>query len=66
MIAKNDMTSVVNRGWPEASETISDIGLTLASGRPASTDATAERADGVIAVGFPDARTINVIARPSY
>jgi len=66
MIAKNDITRLVKRGWPEAADTTSDIGRTFASGSPASIDATAARADGVIKVGLSSVRTINVIARPSY
>src|SRR6266542_3421550 len=55
MIAKNDTTRVVNRGWPEAADTISDIGRTFASGSPASMDATATRADAVIVGRFAGA-----------
>src|SRR5215475_15707922 len=64
MPAKNDITRVVNRGWPEAADTISDIGRRFANGSPASIDATAARADAAISAGFPCVRMTKVMKRP--
>ena len=64
MPAKTDITSVVNRGWPEAAETTSVRGRRCTSGSPLSTDATALRADVARSAGFPDVRMTNVMKRP--
>ena len=53
------MTSVVNRGWPEAAETTSAIGRRSTSGSPGSTEATAARAEAAKSAGLPDVRMTN-------
>ena len=63
-VANTKITSVVNRGWPEAWETTLAMGRRSTNGSPESMDATAARAEAAISAGFPRVRTTNLMMRP--